>query len=176
MRRFEGKQGDTILLEKLWIRNEQVVLSSSDVTVHIFSTSTGFEDPPTEDYTLYTKEMFVAGDKAILNSEKNAYQYSLQISNSWDLGIYLVRWTGTIQGGKTEEYDKIYVLGATRQDIADTLNMPSSVSANGITISYSERLDNMLAQRPVEVGRITKRRNRAYPDTLSRDYRNRRSR
>lgn len=170
MRIFESKQGQTIKLEKKWVRIEQVQFSSSDVLVYVFSTATGFEDPPAEDYTLYTREMIIAGEKAILNPVTQSYEFDVTINDTWGLGLYLVRWNGTILGGPVREYDKLYVIGATRADLADAINMPSSVSVNGISINYSQRIEDMKSLRPAEVGRLTKRRNRMYPDTFNKDY------
>lgn len=167
---FEAKQGDTILLEKIFVRNDQLKIASSDVLVFVFALPNGFDQAPIETYGNYIGEPFVVGEKAMLNTVNNRYEYSLKVGQSWGLGTYLVRWNATIESGQIFEWDRLMIIGATTQDIADVMGMPNSVSANGITVDYSQKLDNMTSQRPIDVGQISKDRSRAVPDTRNKDY------
>lgn len=171
MRIFECKPDGSVTLEHLWVRNKSVLVSSTDVKVTIFplADETEFDSVPEVYPSLdYDDAMFVQ-QTAAFDSATSTYTYALTTNETWQLGIYLVVWEGTIAGSFVTEYDKLYVVAVTRQEMVDTLEMPSSINAGGVTLNYSARLNDMRAQRGVRVGRLTKNRRFSRNDG-DRDY------
>lgn len=171
MRIFEVKPCGSVTLEKLFVRNKEAQVSSVTVTMTIF---------PLEDETEYATvpelypsfnyddALLVRADCTYVEST-GKYTYDLTTNDTWHLGMYLAVWEATIDNAAVTEYDKLYVVAVTRQDMVNQLDMPSSVNAGGITLNYSQRLHDMKTQRGVRVGRIHKNR-RASRNDGDRDY------
>lgn len=169
MRVFEVKPCGSVTLEHLFIRNSEYKVSGTTVNVSIFPVVDESEldtVPDTQPQFDLDAALLLKQD-AVYVSPK--YTYALTTSEGWQLGIYVIAWEGTIGGVLVREFDKLYVVAATRQDIVDTLEMPSSINAGGVTIDYSARLSNMRSERGVRVGRLSKKR-RPRQNDGDRDY------
>lgn len=176
MRVFEIKVCGTAKLEHVFIRDDEHKISGSDVTLDIFATVSENENIEEEgSLSIIDDDEYMLMDGAtIYNATTKAYEHNIDLADTqWALGSYLLRWNAVIDGNDVSEFDKLCVVAATRADMAAMLEMPSSISAGGITISYTERLANMQKSRApkgIKVGRTTKDRTRINRDTSERDY------
>lgn len=172
MRIFEIKTCGTVVLEHPFVRGNEFKISGTTVKVSIFLVRDESEalietDPG---YLFESDLAMIMREDATYNATTKKYQYTLNLSDSpWQLGVYLIRWEGTVDSSTSVEFDKLYVVSATRDEIAKLLEMPSSISAGGVTLDYSSRLTDMSRQRGVRVGRLTKQRYPVSGDS-ERDY------
>ena len=172
MRVFEVKPCGSVTLEKLFVRDKTAQVSSTTVlmTISPLADESEFsslpEGAPIFDYD---NALLVRQDCTYVEAT-GMYTYALTTNDTWHLGVYLVVWEATIGGVLVTEYDKLYVVAVTRQDMVDQLEMPSTVNAGGITLNYSQRLHDMKTERGVRVGRLTKNRRGGGTGDDNRDY------
>lgn len=171
MRVFEAKPGCTVALDHGFQRGRAFEVSATTVKVNVYHVKDDTEIVEVADsgFVWDAADAMLFDGTATHNPTTSRYEYTLTLG-AWNCGIYLVEWDATINGSQIFEYDKLYVVRATQAEVIESLNMPSSINAAGITIDYAERLRNLTSQRGVRVGRISKRRGTSNVDDAERDY------
>jgi uncharacterized protein YrzB (UPF0473 family) len=171
MRVFECKPDGTVTLEHIFVRSKEAKVSSTQVkvTIHPLTDETEWDTVPEVYPTLSYDDAMLINQNVTYDSSLQKYTYALTTNETWSIGVYLIVWEGTIDGVVVTEYDKLYVVVVTRQEMIDTLEMPSAINAGGVSMNYSQRLTDMRSQRGVRVGRLTKNRRYTRQDS-DRDY------
>jgi len=158
---FQAKPGDTVTLTHQFLDTaDDPIQADGDVKIEI-TDRLGFVVVPD---TIVT-----------LTPSPPTYSFSYVIPVNAVLGTQVILWKGDFSAVETIEESEILILMATNEDLLKRLNRPSTVSAFGVTASYSQCLRDSLLQRPVMVGKFTKGR-RDTQLRVRRDYSSRFSR
>jgi len=152
---FQGKPGDTVTLTHQFLdTDDDPIQADGDVKIEI-TDRLGF--------------VVVPDTVVTFAPSPPTYSFSYVIPVNAVLGTQIILWKGDFSGDESIEEAEILIIMATEEDLLKRLNRPSSVSAFGVTASYSQCLRDSLMQRPVMVGKITKMR-RDPPLRVRRDY------
>lgn len=166
MRIFEVKPASTVRVE----HNFDNKISSTSVLVSIYMTIID-DSGETGSAKDLADEVMLKQVEATWDATLKCYFYDLTTSAAWNVGEYIVKWEATIDGTSYVDYDRLYVVLATREDIAEALRRPTSISAGGVTLSFAGKAQALRGVRGVRVGRTTKSRRKIYtPQPDERDY------
>jgi hypothetical protein len=171
MRVFEVKPSGLLTLDHVFILNSAILVAAGDVLLSIFPVvdESDFDQTFDQQPQWMVDRALVLREKAVYDATLNRYVYDLTTNEGWGLGVYMIQWEAAVGGREVTEFDKLNVVTATRQDIVDALEMPSSISAGGITIDYSARVADLRKERGLRVQKLSKRR-RPGQESGDRDY------